>query len=183
MAALTQTSNEQDQARKAVHWADDEVDLASPPRFGGRRRIARPATGLLHDVIAHIDQLKMQIAADQNVVVQLTKLAGSTNGASDQLELAKARLSLDQDELEETQRDLARQGGDPHTALERALQAHEATQHQAAQRLNAANPVPTATLSQQVGTWLSLREREGQLPAAEQEAAGQQLLWRTGIRT
>ena len=55
-----------------------------------------PASGPLQDLIARINQLKAQIAADQRRIEQLSKQGSSD--AADQLELVKARLALDQDE-------------------------------------------------------------------------------------
>ena len=78
-----------------------------------------------------MDQLKAQVAWDHRRVEQLTNLANAND--KDLLDLANAQLALDQDELDEAQQDLARQGGDPHSALEQALQGHEAIVHQTAQ--------------------------------------------------
>ena len=173
IAALAQTSDEQDQAREALHLADDELDLAFATALREAAAYRPPATGPLHDLIARTDQLKVQITADQSRIGELTKQAASNQAAADQLALAKSRLLLDQDELDDAQQDLARQGGDPHAALERALQSHEAMQHKAAEVFKTINPLPTNTLSEQVRAWFSLRDKDQRLLAAEQQATGE----------
>ncbi len=131
----------------------------------------RAPAGALRDLAARIDQLKTQIAAEQDHVAQLTKKG--TTSAADQVDLLNAQLALDQDELEDAQQDLARQGGDPHAALERALQQHEATQHQTAQASQSAVLNPTGTLLEQIRTWSALGSVDSQVLAAQQEAAAQ----------
>ncbi|MDP8990843.1 MAG: mechanosensitive ion channel [Acidobacteriota bacterium] len=170
LIALAETKDEKNQAGEAQHLADHDLDQA----FATALREAeayRVPDGALHALAARIDQLKSQIAAEQDQVAQLTKKA--TAIAADQVDLLRAQLALDQDELEDSQQDLARQGGDPHAALERALQQHEATQHQTAQTAQGAGPRPTATLLEQVRAWSVLGSVDRQVLAAQQEAAAQ----------
>jgi len=167
-SALAETGDEQDQARAALHLADHELDQAFATALREASNYRPPANGPLHDLTTRIDQLKGQVAADQGRVAQLTKAA-----ASDQLELAQAQLALDQDELDDSQQDLARQGGDPHATIQRALEEHEASQHQATQTLKAASPSPTGTLNEQIRAWFSLGRHFDELIAAEQQALHQ----------
>src|SRR5229473_1517152 len=55
---------------------------------------------------------------------KLTKEAETKATAADQLDLTQAQLALDQDELEDAQQDLVRQGGNQHAKIEQALQEH-----------------------------------------------------------
>lgn len=172
MAALAETSDEQDQARQATHLADHELDQAFETAL--RQAAAyRPPPGPLRDLASDIAQLRGDIAADRDRIAQLTKENASGNGAaSDQLALANAELALDQDELEDAQQDLARQGGDPHAVIARGLQEHEIAQQQAAQIKNV--PVsPTTTLLDQARTWFALGSLNEQLLAAQQQASAQ----------
>ena len=86
-----------------------------------------------------------------------------------QLELAKAQLALDENELEDAQLDLARQGGDERAKLEQAAQEHTAAQNEPAP---AARPAAmnTATLGGQMAAWWTLGERRAQVQAARQKA-------------
>jgi small-conductance mechanosensitive channel len=171
VAALAQTSDEQNQAREALHLADHQLDQAFATALRAAEAYRAPASGPLRDLIGRITQLKTQVAADQRRIAQLTKQG--TSDASDQLELVNARLALDQDELSDAQQDLARQGGDPHAALTRSLQEHEAKQHQTGQPLKSASGGDTATLTGQVREWIALGSLDRQLLTAEAEAAGQ----------
>jgi len=171
MAALAETADEQNQALEALHLADHELDQAFATALRAAEAYRAPATGPLRDLIGRINQLKAQVAADQRRIEQLSKRG--TSDAADQLELVKARLALDQDELNDAQQDLARQGGDPHSALTRSLQEHEATQHQTGQASKRASAGETATLVGQVREWIALGSLDRQLLAAEQQAAGQ----------
>jgi small-conductance mechanosensitive channel len=168
VAALAETGDEQNQAREALHLADHELDQAFATALRAAEAYRAPATGPLRDLIGRINQLKTQVAADQRRIEQLTKQA--TSEAADQLEIVKARLALDQDELNDAQEDLARQGGDPHSALARSLEEHEAKQHQTGQAFKSST-LATGTLVEQVRAWVALGSVDGQLLAAEAEAA------------
>ena len=143
LTALAETGDEKNQALEAQRLADHNLDQAFATAL--RQAVAyRAPAGPLRELATRIDQLKTQIAAEQDHVAQLTKQASAS--AADQVDLLKAQLALDQDELEDSQQDLARRGGDPHAALERALQQHEATQHQTAPASQSSGPSPTGTL-------------------------------------
>src|SRR6185369_7868355 len=64
-------------------------------------------------------------------------------------------------------------GGDPHAALERARQEHEAIQNQTAQAIKGASASPTATLVDQTRTWFSLSSLDQRVLAAGQQATAQ----------
>ncbi len=80
------------------------------------------------------DQLRQAIgaaAADQVQVTELTaavaKAAPSAvQGLTDRLELAKAQLALDQDEVDDARQDLQRAGGDPQGRIQSIVAEHEA---------------------------------------------------------
>ena len=171
LASLADTAQEQDYAREALHLADQALDQAFATALREAEAPAPPASGPLRDLAAQIDRLKGEVTADQSRIAQLTRDAAASAAAGDQLELAKAQLALDQDELDDAQQDLARQGGDRHASLEQALQAHETEQQTAPQFPRLAGDAP-GTMSQQVQLWLSLGSRDRQVVAAEAEAAG-----------
>jgi small-conductance mechanosensitive channel len=169
LAPLVETADEQNQALEALHLADHELDQAFATALRQAAAYRPPANGPLRDLRDRINQLQAQISADQNRIAQLAKQTSAN--AADQSELATAQLALDQDELEDAQQDLALQGGDPHAALQRALQDHETTQHQTAAQAKNVGPSPTGTLVEQVRSWFSLKSRDQQLVAAEQQAS------------
>ena len=168
LTPLAETADEQNQALEALHLADHELDQAYATALRQAAAYRPPANGPLRALRDRISQLQAQIAADQDRIAQLAKQTSAA--AADQSELAQAQLALDKDELEDAQQDLALQGGDPHAALQRALQDHEATQH--AQAFKSAGASPTGTLFEQARSWFSLKSRDQQLLAAEQQASG-----------
>ena len=169
MAALAETGDEQNAAHEALRLADHEVDQGFATALRQAAAYRPPATGPLHDLSGRVDQLKFQIAVEQSRIAELAKQPSSN--ATSQSDVAKAQLALDQDDLEDAQQDLARQGGDPHSAIERALQEHDATEHQTAQALKGASASPTATLVEQARTWFALGSVDQKVLAAGQEAA------------
>ena len=78
-------------------------------------------------------------------------------------------MALDENELEDAQLDLARQGGDERGKLEQAAQEHTAAQNEPAP---AARPAAmnTATLGGQMAAWWTLGERRAQVQAVRQKA-------------
>jgi hypothetical protein len=169
MAALAETSDEQNAAREALRLSDHEVDLAFATALREAAGYRPPATGPLLDLSERVDRMKFQIAVEQSRIAQLATQTSSD--AISQLDLAKAQLALDQDDLEDAQQDLARQGGDPHSALERAIKDHDAAGHQTAQALKGSSPGPTATLLEQTRAWFALGSLDQKVLAAGQEAA------------
>src|SRR5216684_5964480 len=161
LAAVADTADEQALAHEAQRLADHELDQAFASELRQASAPAPATKGPLKRMQDRIAKGKAQIAADQALVEKLTKNAAE----SDELELAKARLALDQDELIDAQEDLSRLGGDQHSKLERLLQEHEAAQHQAVQP-SKSSAGRTQTLAEQLLAWFSLRERAHQVESA-----------------
>jgi small-conductance mechanosensitive channel len=169
-ASLADTADEQDLAREALRLADHELDQAFSTAMREAAGAAANLPPALQQVSARISAIQTKIAAEQKRIAQLTNPAASNEEVDAQLQLVKAQMALDQDELEDAQQDLARQGGDEHEKLERALQEHENAQH-----LQAVPPAPappgTSTLNEQVRYWIALGSRGNQIAAAHQQAA------------
>ena len=170
MAADADTPREQAFAQQALRLSDHELDQAFASALREASATSAPASGPLKQLADRITRLKGTISAEQQRIAKLTNEAAANSASADRLELAKAQLALDEDELEDAQQDLARQGGDQHADLERALADHEAMQKQAAPVFKAPPAAPTATLSQQTQTWFLLGDRQRQLDAARQQA-------------
>jgi small-conductance mechanosensitive channel len=170
MAADADTPQEQAFAQQALRLSDHELDQAFASALREASATSAPASGPLKQLADRITRLKGTISAEQQRIAKLTSEAAANSASADRLELAKAQLALDEDELEDAQQDLARQGGDQHADLERALADHEAMQKQAAPVPKAPPAAPTATLSQQTQAWFLLRDRQRQLEAARQQA-------------
>ena len=171
MSALADTGEEQALAHEALRLADHELDQAFASALRETAASAAPITGPFKALALQIAQLKTRIAGDEARIAKVTQEA-----ATEQLELAKAQLALDRDELDDSQEDLARQGGDQHAKLQRLVQEHEAAQHAAAQQPKPLIAGNITTLSKQISTWMGLRQRSQQVDAAFEEAVTTQAL-------
>jgi small-conductance mechanosensitive channel len=171
MNALADTPEEQALSRDALRLSDHELDQAFASALREAAASSVPVGGPYKQLRDRTARWKAQIAADQERIAKLSKQAASDSDATDQLELAKAQLELDKNELEDAQQDLARQGGDQHDRLQRLLQEHEDAEHQAAQSPRAPSLRRTSTLGEQMGAWFSLRDRQRQLEANRKQAA------------
>ena len=173
MAAMADTSDEQDDAREALHLADHALDQAFASALRQAQSAPPPVHGELQQLNAQIDTLRTGIAADQKRIEQLTKDAAGSDAAAEQLELANAQIALEKDELADAEQDRARQGGDRSAVIESALQQHENDQ-------KAAPPLPrlvdlsaAATMAEQIRLWFGLWSRERLLEEARQQALAQ----------
>src|SRR5262249_4848462 len=146
----------------ALRLSDHELDLAFATAI---REAATPdvkkgaANSQVQQLEARVAQLKAKLAGREDRVAQLTKQAATDPEAADQLELIKAQLELDQDDLDDAQQDLARAGGDAHDRLTRAQQRHEALEQVAPVFGKIASTSQPGTLKDQAGEWSSLNEK------------------------
>jgi small-conductance mechanosensitive channel len=173
MAALADTPDEQDDAREALRLADHALDQAFATAL---RQAQTPPAAVSSEekrLTALIDKLKDDIAADQKHVDQLTKDAETSEAAADQLDVTKAQLALDKDELDDAQEDRAREGGDRHGAIERLLEEHENNQKVAAPMPKLVDIADASTLYDKVRLGLALRGRWSLLEEARQQALEQ----------
>jgi small-conductance mechanosensitive channel len=175
LSPLAATADEQAQAREAWRLADHELDLtfaAALRDAEAQASAALPAHGPLRELSERIARLKASVEADKKRVDALGKDGG------DALDMAQAQLDLDQDEMDDAQQDLAREGGDRRGRLQRLLQEHEASDKVADQSIKYAAPAPTGTLSEQIRAWIALGDygRQLQAAAAQAEARSRTLL-------
>ena len=176
LAPLATTPEERPLAQEALRLADYEVDLAfaaalldateNPPKLSPEAK----------EIATRLQKAQKLLEKDQALVAQLTqeeaKATGSRKEAlSDQLDLAKAQLELDQDELDDAKQDLIRAGGDLEDRLKEMEKEHEAVTH------GSGSALPNvATLPEEFGLlhifqqWLGLHQKQLQLWRAKQEA-------------
>jgi small-conductance mechanosensitive channel len=169
LSALAETAAEAECARQAVRLADHELDqaFASAVREAANAKPSNPAAKQLTD---RLTAAKAKFAADQAKFAKLEKDAETSESAETQLELARAQMSLDEDEVEDARLDLARQGGDEHERLEQAAREHaEAQKEPAAVARPAA--LAMATLGEQAMAWWTLTERRARVWSGRQQAA------------
>jgi small-conductance mechanosensitive channel len=182
LAALAQSAEEIELARDAERLADHEIDQAFSQSLRqaslGKPNLSGKALALQQ----RVTELQETIKSDQARIASLrtgahTKPSSAVSNASD-LEIAKAQLGLDQNELANSTEELARESGDQRVKLQQELTARQAAMKQyreTASKDDGQTAVASAehyrTLAQQLFTLRSLRNRK-QLIAQAQQLAG-----------
>ncbi len=135
LAAMAVTSEETDFARDAERLADHEVDqaFATALRQANLRAEHRKLTGDSLVLAQRVQELQDVVTQDKTEVQRLTDASGTRGDSegkaseeSDDLEIAKAQLGLDTDQLNDAQDDLDRAAGDNRSQIHSELAAHEA---------------------------------------------------------
>lgn len=140
LAPLAVTAEEIRYAREAQRLADHDVDqaFASALRQATLKQQRRVLTGQALQLSQQIQQIQQLIKEDQAQVDALSHgtssasapASGSPSTGDDALDVAKAQLGLDTDELADAQRDLQRASGDQSVRIQEELTAHEASMRQ-----------------------------------------------------
>src|SRR5271166_3353025 len=138
LAPLAVTAEETEYAHDAERLADHEVDqaFAAALRQATVQSRYRILTGDALALSQKVEQLEQLIKEDQALVNSLTAASGShTKPAKDaaqppdvvdDLEVAKAQLGLDTDQLADAQQELDSASGDDRAQIQSELAAHEA---------------------------------------------------------
>jgi len=182
MAALASGWDEQRYSRQALKLADHSVDVAFSYEMRQATEHPAPPTPESKKLFARADQAQAAVAEDQERIDRLQKqMATEKDGRArdalqQRIDLTKAKLELDQDELETVKTDLIRSGADRLSRIQRQFNRHEATQKE----YEANNP-PTAidknstaegsaSAIAEMSAWKSLRERAVRLQHAMEDA-------------
>jgi small-conductance mechanosensitive channel len=172
---LASTPEEQRLVRQALRLADHEVDLA----FADALRSAAEAPKSQNPEVKRLQSLKAKaqdaVSADQELIARLTKEAASAqgqrqSGAQDQLEIAKAQMELDQDELDSASEDLERSGGDPQARIKRLIAARETSDKEIEPPppvFDTAETFPGASLLLRARNWMALKAKLAKLDLAQ----------------
>lgn len=133
LAPLAVSAEEIDLTRQAQHLADHEVDQAFAAALRQANTHQRTLTGEALALSQKVEQLQQLVKEDQAQVQRLTPASSPASNSppaasnTDDLEIAKAQLGLDQDQLNDAQQDLARSSGDERARIQQELSAHEAS--------------------------------------------------------
>src|ERR1700687_250619 len=125
LAALAQSAEEKEFAREAERLADHEVDQAFSQSLRQASLDEPNLSGKALELQQRVSELQEIIKNDQARIASLTVVAGTrpagavSNGSD--LEIAKAQLGLDQNELTDSIEDLARESGDQRVKLQQEL--------------------------------------------------------------
>jgi len=181
LAALAQSAEERELAREAERVADHEVDQAFSQSLRQASLEKPNLSGKALALQQRVTELQETIKNDQARIASLSastgmRPAGAVSNGSD-LEIAKAQLGLDQNELTDAIDDLARESGDQRVKLQQELAARQAAVKQyrdSASNDDGQTAVASAeqyrTLARQLATWRSLRDRKQLIAQAEQLA-------------
>jgi small-conductance mechanosensitive channel len=178
MAALATLPEEQTFADQALRLGNHSVDLAFTDAL---RRVTENPPPVTPEIKARADaksKAEATVEDDQQLIKQLTqKLAKASeaqkNALEDQLDVAKAQLELDQDELDGAAINLERIGGDPQARIRRLKAAHEAANKDTPVTIQpavASSRLSDDSLVGRFSAWTAQRYKLAQLAQARQES-------------
>lgn len=183
LASFAATPEEQDLARNALRQADHEVDFAYTGALFEAASQTLPSTPEIKAIQLRISAAGQRVAQLQADIARLTTLqtaakANQKSALGDQIDLAKARLELNQDELADANGDLERAGGDPQSRIQRLVQEHNtASQTSGGQPSfamvgnQASSTIPASrSFLASARAWYALHSIVKRLGQAEQEA-------------
>jgi small-conductance mechanosensitive channel len=191
LAPFADTAQEQSLSAEALRLADHEVDLEFAQALRDAAGEPPPKTAAVAHLDRRLKDAQARVNADQAAIARLTRLSKQSRGAAQgraqaQLELAKAQLSLDQDELADAHRDLMRSGGDEEAQLQQLLNEHEKSQTHASSSgpgasggessgapSTAGNEGNSRSLLARLGAWENARKEEQMLAAGRSAALAQ----------
>jgi small-conductance mechanosensitive channel len=183
LAPLAVSSEEQDRARDALRMADHEVDFEFAAALRQATSQTVPSTPEIRAILERLSMAQKSVSELEADVARITKLQAAAAGNqkqafAQQLDLANARLELNEDELADAHQDLERAGGDPQSRIQRMVDDHNAAQQDSKGQLDlsAVGKQAGATLPvsnsffPRARAWYALHSFVGRLGQAEQEA-------------
>ncbi len=184
LAPLAATPEEQDRARDALRAADHEVDFEFAAALYRATSQKVPSTPEINGIQLRILNAVKSVADINADIVRITKQLAAAGqdrkaGLSQQLDLANARLELNQDELDDAKEDLERAGGDPQSRIQRIIDEHKTSAQDKNGELDlssvgtlAGSTIPASnSFLPRARAWITLRSFAQRLGQAEQAAA------------
>lgn len=185
LVPLAVTTEETSYAREVLRLADHSVAQAftAALRTANVQAQHRKLSGEALALSNKIEQLQQLVKEDQLQVSRLTPKTVSADGKktddqpgdNDELEIAKAQLGLDTDQLENVQEDLARATGDNRSQIQEELAAHETAvrKYENESHRNGQLALVSArsygTLAGRLRAWMNQRERYALIQQAIQQ--------------
>lgn len=183
MATMAGTTEEQALAHEAEKVGDHEVDLAFLDALRTAQENPPPLSPEAKEISARKAKAEKALQDDQaNIALLTRKLAAAPesqkDNLQDQLDVSKAQMELDQDELDDATEDLEQAGGDPESKIKRLQAEHEAGDHNVAPAGSAVNPheqnYEANTLLSVIQAWQALRQKNASLQQARDETSQKQ---------
>lgn len=183
LAPLAYSAEEKEYAQEAERLADHEVDQAFASALRQATLEAQHIT-LSKDALdleKKVEQLQQLIVQDLDDVKTITdylkappKSGKPAEYDEGDLQVSKAQLDLDKDELTDAQQDLARASGDQTAQIQAELNAHEEAMRDYDKQTHQGGEVAAiserrhGTMASRVGAWFRLGNRYGLLQQAFQ---------------
>jgi small-conductance mechanosensitive channel len=175
LAPLAVSAEEQSFAREAERLADHEVDQAFALALREASLRNHTLTGDALAAQQKVAQLQAQVKEDQAHIDALTASLKQPNGAiagSDDLDVAKAQLQLENDELADANEDLARLSGDKRGQIQDELNAREAAMKKydsqaSGGQIAILSTTRRGTLAGRISSWFDQRSRMSLLEQAK----------------
>ena len=165
-AKMATSAEEKPFAKQALALGDHEMDLAFAEAVQDAQEHPPVLSAQAKAIQAHLQRLEDSVDADKKRVDALTAAGAKASGAKkdaldDQLDLAKAQLELDQDEVDEAKQDLTHAGGDSQGRIQAMLEQHEAASHSSDSTLiNVSEPAGARGLIDQFQQWLAWHQKQ-----------------------
>jgi len=175
-AKMATAPEEKPFAEQALALGDHEMDLAFAAAVLDAQQHPPVLTAEAKAIQARLQKAEDVLDASKKHVHDLTaadaKASGSKKDALDaQLDLAKAQLELDQDEVDEAKQDLSHAGGDPQGRIQTMVEQHEAASHSSdSTHINVSEPADARGLIHLVQQWSTWHQKQLQLWQAKHDA-------------
>src|SRR6266851_2841548 len=175
-AKMATSAEEKPFAKQALALGDHEMDLAFAAAVQDAQEHPPVLSAQGKAIQAHLQKLEDSVDTDKKRVDALTAAEAKASGAKkdaldDQLDLAKAQLELDQDEIDEAKQDLTHAGGDPQGRIQAMLEQHEAASHASdSTHVTISEPAEPRGLIHHLQQWSAWHQKQLQLWRAKHDA-------------
>ncbi len=176
LAQMPTTAEELPFAQEALRLGDHDMDLAFAAAVRDAQEHPPVLSAEAKEIEARLQQSERAVEADKAEIARLTAAyekagADKKDALDDQLDVAKAKQELDQDEADDAKQDLIRAGGDPKGRIQSMVEEHEATSHVAdTMHVSVDNSVEAQGLIHRVQRWSALHQKQLLLWRAKQDA-------------
>src|SRR6266481_3764337 len=176
LAQMPTSVEEKPFAEEALRLGDHEMDLAFAAAVLDAEEHPPELSAEAKEIQARLQQAEKAVEADKAGVARLTAAyekasADKKDALDDQLDVAKAKQELDQDEADDAKQDLIRSGGDPKGRIQTMVEEHEAASHVAdTMHVAVDNSVEAQGLIHRVQRWSALHQKQLLLWRAKQDA-------------
>lgn len=181
LARLPGSIDEQPLAKEALRLADHDTDLAFAAAMRDAAAHPQAPNAKTREILQRVQRAQKQVDTGQLKITQLTAEVAKSSDADKkdelegELQIAKAELELEKDEVTDAKEDLMRAGGDPQGRIQRMVEQHEAAEHDAEGNAPApepnALPLPSRGLAGTIQEWNRSRQKLDRLLAAQRDAA------------